>query len=103
MKNKLRAILLIILVIAAVNILPLFVGGDVELDAKAPDARPARVYAPLPEGCPRGYARLNEAECWNANFPTPAPYPSPTGTLVYFPTITPSAAPATVGAPEVGP
>lgn len=92
MNNKLRQLLIIILLIIAVNVLPLIGGGDSERDAKAPAWRPARVYAPLPDGCPRGYARLNDSECWDERLPTPAPYPSPTGTLIYFPTITPEAA-----------
>ena len=65
--------------------------------------RPARVYAPVPQVCPRGYTRINDAECWDKSISTPAPYPSPTGTLIYFPTVTPTAeeAAATLQAPAL--
>ena len=64
--------------------------------------RPPRVYAPVPQVCPRGYTRINDTECWDESVSTPAPYPSPTGTLIYFPTVTPTAeeAAATLQAAE---
>lgn len=57
--------------------------------------RLARVWAPLPSECPPNYLRIDDYYCWDVFRPTAAPQPTPTGTLFYLPTLTPTAEAAT--------